>query len=180
MTGKEGPGLSVESMTELASFPASPTPTAAVASLIPRPCPAFCHFQYGKAYCKWWKAGRSLGTRLAVAILDGQNFCQKLQALAVIKIQTSIRKLLVSSVEWSLLVVVNCVDKEVIHVFIQISIGRKLKTAGTRANYFWVTHNFSQRVANGTLFDVHWSLVAQAIPENKLFFFSKMSNFQNC
>ena len=29
-----------------------------------------------------------------------------------------------------------------------------------------MTHDFLQRVANGTSFDVRWSLVAQAIPEN--------------
>ena len=36
----------------------------------------------------------------------------------------------------------------------------------------------SQRAAIGTLFDVHWLLVAQAVPENELFL-SKLSIFQN-
>ena len=49
---------------------------------------------------------------------------------------------------------------------IQISIEQKLKTVGTRANYFWTTHDFLQRASIVTSFDVHWSLVAQAIPEN--------------
>ena len=32
-----------------------------------------------------------------------------------------------------------------------------------------MTHDFSQRAANGTSFDVRWSPVAQAVPENKVF-----------
>ena len=66
------------------------------------------------------------------AISGGQSYCQKLQGLAVIKIYT----LEESSVERSPLVVVNCVDVEVIRVLIfplQISI---VKTAGTRVDYF--------------------------------------------
>ena len=35
----------------------------------------------------------------------------------------------------------------------------------------WTTYNFSQRAANERSFDVRWSLVAQAIPEN---------DFQKC
>ena len=66
------------------------------------------------------------------AISGAQSYCQKLQGLAVIKIYT----LKESSVERSPLVVVNCVDVEVIRVLIfsiQISI---VKTAGTRVDYF--------------------------------------------
>ena len=120
-----------------------------------------------------------------VGIPDGQIFGQKLQALVVVKIQISIsytkRKLSMRSVDRSPLVVANSVDAKVTRAFnfsIQISIERKWKTAVTRANYFWTTHSFSQRATNGTLFDVRWSLVAQAIPENELFL-SKMSIFRN-
>ena len=62
---------------------------------------------------------------------------------------------------------------------IQISKEQKWKTTGTRADYFWTTHNFLQRATIVTSFDVHWSLVAQAIPETKLLL-SKFSIFQNC
>ena len=48
-------------------------------------------------------------------LLDGQNFCQKLQALAVIKITK--RKFSVSFVERSPLVVANSVDAKVTRVF---------------------------------------------------------------
>ena len=41
-----------------------------------------------------------------------------------------------------------------------------------------MTHDFSQRAANGTLFVVRWSFVAQAVPENELFLseFSRIAN----
>ena len=61
---------------------------------------------------------------------------------------------------------------------VQISIERKLKTAGTRPNWFWMTHGFSRRAASGTSFDMRWSHVAQTVPENELFL-SKMSIFRN-
>ena len=43
---------------------------------VPRPHPAFRRLQYGKAlpYCKWWKAGRGLGTRLGQT-LTGRREC---------------------------------------------------------------------------------------------------------
>ena len=83
-----------------------------------------------------------------------------------------------SSVDRSPLVVANSVDAKVTRLF-QFSIKQKIKkTVGTRADYFWTTHDFSQRAANGTLVDMRWSLVAQAIPENGLFL-SRMSIFRN-
>ena len=62
---------------------------------------------------------------------------------------------------------------------IQISIERKLKTAGTRADLFGTIRDFLQRATIGTSFVVRWSLVAQAIPENDVFL-SKTSIFRNC
>ena len=52
---------------------------------------------------------------------------------------------------------------------IQISIERKWKNASTRAGYFGTIRDFLQRAAIGTLFDVSWLLLAQAVPENELF-----------
>ena len=52
---------------------------------------------------------------------------------------------------------------------IQISIEQKWKSASTRAGYFGTIRDFLQRAPIGTSFDVSWLLVAQAIPENKLF-----------
>ena len=49
----------------------------------------------------------------------------------------------------------------------QISI--ELKTAGILEHTSFGQTTISQRAGNGTLFDVRWSLVAQAIPENELF-----------
>ena len=43
-----------------------------------------------------------------------------------------------------------------------------MKSASTRADYFGTIRNFLQRAAIGTSFDVRWSLVAQAVPENEL------------
>ena len=43
---------------------------------------------------------------------------------------------------------------------VQISIERKLKAAGTRADQFGTIHKFLQRATTGTSFDVRWSLVA--------------------
>ena len=65
-----------------------------------------------------------------LAIPDGQNFHQKVQTLAIIKSKYlyTRRKVSVSSVERSPLVVANSVDAEVTCVFsfsIQISIERK-------------------------------------------------------
>ena len=121
---------------------------------------------------------------LLVAIPDGQNFHQKVEALAIIKSKYlyTRRKLSVCSVERSQLVVANSIDVEVTRVFnfpIQISIERKWKSASTRADYFGTIRNFVQRAAIGTLFDVRWSLIAQAVPENELFLL-KMSIFRNC
>ena len=45
--------------------------------------------------------------------------------------------------------------------------------------YFGTIRDFLQRAAIGTSLDVSWSLVAQAVRENELFFFSKMSIFRN-
>ena len=44
-----------------------------------------------------------------------------------------------------------------------------MKSASTRGGYFGTICDFLQRAAIGTLFDVSWSLVAQAVPENELF-----------
>ena len=55
-----------------------------------------------------------------------------------------------SSVKHSPLVVANTADAEVTHIL--------------------------QRATIVTSFDVHWSLVAQAIPENELLFFFKIVN----
>ena len=59
-----------------------------------------------------------VGHKIKVEILGGQNFCQKLQALAIIKIQISIHqsarsKVSVSFVKQWLLVTVNFIDLEV-------------------------------------------------------------------
>ena len=43
-----------------------------------------------------------------------------------------------------------------------------MKSASIRADYFGTIRNFLQRAAIGTSFDVRWSLVAQAVPENEL------------
>ena len=68
--------------------------------------------------------------------------------------------------------------RKLLAVFSFSSKEQKLKTTGTRADYFWTTHNFLQRATIVTSFDVRWSLVVQAIPENKLFL-SKLSIFRN-
>ena len=52
---------------------------------------------------------------------------------------------------------------------IQIPIEPKWKSVSTRAGYFGTIRDFLQRAAIGTSFDVSWSLVAQAVPENELF-----------
>ena len=104
-----------------------------------------------------------------LAIPDGQNLRQKLQAL-VYQIYTK-RKLSLSSVErqspldrWLLRTLLM---RKLLALLatIQISIERKLLA---RADYSWTTHDFrKEQPCNGTLFDVRWSLVA--IPEKKQF-----------
>ena len=44
-----------------------------------------------------------------------------------------------------------------------------MKKCRTRAGYSGTIRDFLQRAAIGTSFDVSWSLVAQAVPENELF-----------
>ena len=105
----------------------------------------------------------------SVAIPDGQNLRQKLQAVVVIKI--SIHQKTKEALCWAITVGRALrtlhVDAKVTRVF-QIS-GKIKNCRYYRANYFWTTHDFSQRAANGTLFDVRWSLVAQVIPESSIY-----------
>ena len=44
-----------------------------------------------------------------------------------------------------------------------------MKKCKTGAGYSGTIRDFLQRAAIGTSFDVSWSLVAQAVPENELF-----------
>ena len=53
-----------------------------------------------------------------------------------------------------------------------------MKKCKTRAGYFGTIRDSLKRAAIGTSFDVSWSLVAQAVPENELFLY-KMSIFRN-
>ena len=96
------------------------------------------------------------GEPLIVAIPDGQNFHQKLQALVIIKIQISIHQKEAHSELCQPITVGHC-ELQVTRVLIfpiQISVEQNQNLQVLEPNTFG-QHDFSQRAANGTLFDVH-------------------------
>ena len=117
-----------------------------------------------------WLRYKQIGVGLyMVAITDAQNFSEKLQALAIIKLEESSQWALSNNYHWLLH------DAEVTHIFNTNSNWKSAELELISFTEFF----FLQTAAVGILFDVYWSLIAQANSENGPFL-SKMSIFWKC